>query len=328
MTSTAADPDGGRAAMRAYAIRRILFFIPVLFAASIVTFLALRLIPGDPALTFLGQTASQAEIDKWHELNGTNEPLVKQYLTWIGGMLRGDPGRSMAGGQSIGDEIKARFPVTLMILVCSFTFTMIIGVTFGVLAAVYQDGKVDYLVRVTSVFGQSIPNFFLLTLLILLPAMWWRYSPPFGYVPFWQDPLRSAQQVIPPTFILAIGGAATLMRLTRASLLEVLRADYIRTARAKGLVERSVLWRHAIKNSMIPVLTIAGTLIAALLGGSVILENITALPGLGQYTFSATTNRDYNVVMAMVMYAAVVVVVSHLVIDLLYAALDPRIRYS
>jgi peptide/nickel transport system permease protein len=314
--------------MRTYIIRRLLFFIPVLLAASIVTFLALRLVPGDPAVTFLGQQARPEEIERWHEDHGTNKPLLTQYVNWLTGMLRGDPGRTLAGGQSIGSEIKARFPVTGLILIFSFGFTMFFGVLFGVLAAVFQDSWIDHVVRFVSVFGQSVPNFFTLTLLILLPAIWWRYSPPFGYVPFWEDPWRAARQVIPPTFILAIGSASTLMRLTRASLLEVLRADYVRTARAKGLAERLILLRHALKNSMIPVLTIAGTLIAALMGGSVILENITSLPGLGQYTFSATINRDYNVVMAMVMYAAIVVMTSHLLIDVLYGWLDPRIRYS
>lgn len=314
--------------MRAYTIRRLLFFVPVLLAASIITFGALRLLPGDPALTFLGQAASEEDIARWHRDRGTDRPLVQQYVRWLGGMLRGNPGETMAGGQSIQSEIKARFPVTALILVFSFGFTMLFGVLFGLLAAVFQDGPIDYVVRLLSVLGQSIPPFFLLTLLILLPAIWWRYAPPFGYVPFWEDPWRAARQVIPPTFLLSIGAASTLMRLTRSSMLEVLRADYVRTARAKGLTERMVLLRHALKNSMIPVLTIAGTLISVLLGGSIILENITSLPGLGQYTFSATRNRDYNVVMAMVMYAAIVVVVSHLVVDLLYAALDPRIRYS
>lgn len=314
--------------MRAYALRRLIFFVPVLLAASIVTFLALRLIPGDPALTFLGQSATPEQIEKWHEDAGIDDPLPTQYLRWLGGMLRGDPGRSLAGGQSIQSEVAARLPVTLLILFFSFTFTMFFGVLFGVLAAVFQDSWIDYVVRFLSVLGQSIPSFFLLTLLILLPAIWWRYAPPFGYIPFWEDPWRAARQVVPPTFLLAVGGASTLMRLTRSSMLEVLRADYVRTARAKGLEERMVLARHAMKNSMIPVLTIAGTLISVLLGGSIILENITSLPGLGQYTFSATRNRDYNVVMALVTYAAVVVVLSHLVIDLLYASLDPRIRYS
>ena len=313
--------------MRTYAIRRLLFLVPVLLAASMLTFFALRLVPGELAVTFLGQQARPEEIERWHEDHGTNKPLVQQYFKWLAGMLRGDPGETLAGGQSIGSEIKARLPVTGLILFFSFTFTMFFGVTFGIIAAVFQDSPLDYVVRVLSVFGQSIPSFFMLTLLILIPAMLWRYSPPFGWVPFWEDPWRALRQVVPPTFVLAIGSAATLMRLTRSSLLEVLRADYVRTARAKGVRERAVLLRHALKNAMIPVLTVAGTLVAALLGGSVILENITSLPGLGQYTFSATVNRDYNVVMAMVMYAAIVVVSSHLIIDVLYAAFDPRIRY-
>ena len=311
-----------------YTIRRLLFFIPVLLAVSVLTFFALRLVPGEPALTFLGSLAREEDIDAWREHHGLNEPLLKQYVTWLGGVLTGDPGESLAGGQNIGKEVKARFPVTALILVFSFGFTMIIGVLFGMLAAVFQDRPLDYVVRVLSIFGLSVPNFYTLTLLMVLPAIWWRYAPPFGYVPFWEDPWRAVRQVVPPTLLLAFGQAAVLMRLTRASLLEVLRADYVRTARAKGLGSRVVLFRHALKNSMIPVLTVAGALIAGLLGGSIILENITALPGLGQYTFNATVNRDYNVVMTMVMYAAVVVMTSHLLVDLLYGVLDPRIRYQ
>jgi peptide/nickel transport system permease protein len=313
--------------MRNYAIRRLLFFLPVLLAVSLLTFFAARLVPGEPALTYLGQQARPEDIAAWNKRHGLDRPLLEQYWTWLTGMLRGEPGESLAGGQNIGIEIRARLPVTLQILVCSFTFTMLLGVTFGVLAAVFQDSPIDYFVRIFSVFGQSIPAFYTLTLLMILPAIWWRYAPPFGYVPFWEDPWRAVRQIIPPTFILAIGGSSTLMRLTRSSLLEVLRADYVRTARAKGLRERVVILRHAVRNALIPVFTVAGALIAGLLGGSVVLENITSLPGLGQFTFSAVTQRDYNVVMTMVTYAALVGMTAHLAVDLLYAVLDPRIRY-
>jgi peptide/nickel transport system permease protein len=163
--------------------------------------------------------------------------------------------------------------------------------------------------------------------LILIPAILWRYSPPFGYVPFWDDPWRAARQLIPPTLLLSVGQSAFLMRLTRSALLEVLRQDYVRTAYAKGLAGRIVFLRHALRNALIPILTVAGTLISALLGGSVILENVTSLPGLGQYTFTAVTHRDYNVVMAMSLYAAVVVMIMYLAVDLLYAFVDPRIKY-
>lgn len=310
-----------------YAFRRLLFILPVLFAVSVLTFFASRLIPGEPALTFLGLQARTEEIEAWNRRHGLDQPLLTQYVDWLTGVLRGDPGESLAGGQNIGIELRARLPVTLMILVFSFGFTMLFGVTFGILAAVFQDSPLDHLLRLFAVLGQSIPPFYKLTLLLILPAIWWRYAPPFGYIPFWQDPWRAARQIIPPTLVLSIGGSATLMRITRSSLLEVLRADYVRTARSKGLRERAVVMRHAVRNALIPVLTIAGALIAGLMGGSVILENITSLPGLGQYTFNAVQQRDYNVVMTMVMYAAVVVTTCHLAVDLLYAVLDPRIRY-
>lgn len=304
-----------------------MFFVPVLFVVSLLTFSAARLVPGDPALTYLGSLARTDEIQAWRHAHGLDQPLITQYFDWLTGIIRGNPGESLAGGQNIGSELRARLPVTLLILVFSFSFTMFFGLLFGVLAAVFQDSPLDYAVRVFSVFGQSIPNFYQLTLLIIIPAILWRYAPPFGYVPFWQDPWRAARQVIPPTFVLAIGGSAVLMRLTRTALLDVLRADYVRTARSKGLRERRVILRHAVRNALIPVLTVAGALIAALMGGSVILENITSLPGLGQYTFNAVVNRDYNVVMTMVMYAAVVVTGANLAVDLLYAVIDPRIRY-
>jgi peptide/nickel transport system permease protein len=310
-----------------YAIRRMLFFIPVLFAVSVLTFFAARLVPGEPALTYLGGQARIDDIKAWDHAHGLDQPLMTQYVKWLGGILHGDPGESLAGGQNIGSELRARLPVTLMILVFSFAFTMLLGISLGVLAAVFQDSWIDHILRVLSVFGQSIPAFYTLTLLILLPAIWWQYAPPFGYTPFWHDPWRALRQIVPPTFVLAIGGSSTLMRLTRSSLLEVLRADYVRTARSKGLKERVVVMRHAVRNALVPVLTVAGTLIAALMGGSVILENITSLPGLGQYTFNAVVNRDYNVVMTMVMYAAAVVCSAHLAVDLLYGVLDPRIRY-
>jgi len=312
--------------MRQYAARRLLFFVPVLLAVSLVTFTAARLIPGEEAFLTLGETASKEDVEAFREAHGLNDPIPEQYLGWIGGMLRGDPGLSI-GGISIAKEIRARFPVTAAVVGLSFTFTVVFGVSFGLLAAVNQNKPVDYLVRSFSIFGLSVPEFFSLTLLVLIPAVLWRYSPPFGYVPFWEDPWRAARQLVPPTLLLSVGQSAFLMRLTRSALLEVLRQDYVRTAYAKGLSSRIVFIRHALRNAMVPILTVAGGLISGLLSGSVILENVTSLPGLGQYTFTAVTHRDYNVVMAMSMYAAIVVMTMYLVVDLLYALVDPRIRY-
>jgi len=330
-------------------MRRLLFFIPVLLAVTFITFFGLNLIPGDPALTFVGGQAYLDEIENWHKSHGLEQQtclnnhddgalgklgaldncsgvLMEKYFSWLGGMLRADPGDSLLGGD-IKSELKARFPVTLQILVFSFTFTMIFGLLFGAVAAVFQDSPIDYFVRVFSVFGLSVPNFFALTLLLLIPAILWSYAPPLGYAPIWKDPAAFTQKMLPPTLILSLEGSAVLMRLVRSALLEVLRQDYIRTARAKGLTERIVFARHAAKNAMIPVLTIAGGLIAGLLGGSLILERIMAMPGLGQFTFNAVQQQDYNVVMTMVTYAALVIVSANLIVDLLYATVDPRIRY-
>jgi peptide/nickel transport system permease protein len=313
--------------MRQYAARRLLFFVPVLLAVSVLTFTAARLIPGEEAFLVLGLDASKEDVRIFRESKGLNDPLPQQYIRWLGGVLRGDPGESLEGGRNIGRELRARFPVTATIVLLSFTFTVTFGVTFGLLAAVFQNRPVDYAVRTVSIFGLSIPDFFMLTLLMIVPAILWRYAPPFGYIPFWEDPWRAVRQFVPPTLLLALGHSALLMRLTRSAMLEVLRTDYVRTAHAKGLESRAVFIRHALKNALIPIITVSGILISGLLGGSIILENVTSLPGLGQYTFAAVTRRDYNVIMTMSMYAAVVVMTANLVVDLLYAAVDPRIRY-
>jgi peptide/nickel transport system permease protein len=313
--------------MRQYAARRILFFVPVVIAASMITFFGLNLIPGEPALNFMPIDTPQEEIDAWRETRGLNDAIMPRYVRWLGGMLVGDPGPALVSGTSINAEIKERWPVSMLILTFSFGFGTFFGILFGTIAAVFQDSPFDYFVRTFSIFGMSIPDFYALTLLMIIPAILWRYAPPFGYMPFWEDPWRAARQIIPPTLILSIGGAGLLMRLVRSSLLEVLRQDYITTARAKGLREQTVLFRHAFKNASIPILTVLGGVIAGLLGGSVILENITSLPGLGQYMFTGVVMGDYNVVMAMTTYSAILLITSHLVVDLLYAWADPRIRY-
>lgn len=314
--------------MLRYAIRRIVFFVPVLFITSLITFFAINLVPVDPAIIFLGQEALPEQIEAFNKIHGLDTPIVQRYFEWLGGIMRGDPGTSFLGGVSIQDEFKARFPVSFMIMFFAAVFTITFGVLFGVLAAVFQDTSTDYVVRTFSVFGQSVPDFYVLTLMLIIPAILWNYAPPFGWVPFWEDPWRALRQVIPPTLILSVGSSALLMRLVRSSLLEVLRQDYIRTARAKGLAERVVIIRHAMRNALIPVLTVAGGLIGGLLGGAIILERVTSLPGLGQYTLTAIQQQDHNVVMAVTTYAVFLVVTANLVVDLLYGVVDPRIRYS
>jgi peptide/nickel transport system permease protein len=322
---------------------------PTAFVVSVVTFFGLNMIPGDIALVYLDIDAStafgeaagagadsvegegdgslQAYIEAFKEKFDLNRPIHERYLSWLGGMLTGNPGKSMLTERPIGPELMRRLPVTLHIMFFALTFGAFFGISFGVLAAVLQDTALDYFVRIFAVFADSFPNFFLLTLLLLLPAMWFGYAPPTGYEgPIWEHPIRGIRQYIPPALILSLGSIYTV-RITRSAMLEVLRSDFIRTARAKGLQERTVVIRHAVRNSLIPVVTIFGAAFASLLGGSVILENVMSLNGLGAYAFRAVQIRDFNVVQATVMYAAFSVMLVNLLVDLSYAYLDPRIRY-
>lgn len=306
--------------------------VPTLVVVSAITFFGLNAIPGDIALIYLGADEVsedyEVQVEAFKEKHGLDQPVVVRYFKWAGGVLTGDPGTSMRNGLPVINDIKARFPVTLQITILMIVFTALFGVLPGVLAAVFQDRWVDHVVRILTVFFDSFPNFFLLTLLLLLPAIWWNYGPPTGYEgPIWTDPTRWIRQFVPPTLVVGMG-AAFLVRITRSSLLEVLRADYIRTARAKGLSERPVILRHALRNSLIPVVTILGTTFAALINGTIILENVMGLPGLGQYTLQAVEHRDFNAVQAVTIYTAVAVMVINLLVDLSYAFLDPRIRYG
>jgi peptide/nickel transport system permease protein len=315
-----------------YASRRTLAMIPTAVIVSLITFFGLQILPGETALLSFspfgaeGSGGMEEYVEAFNEKFGFNEPLPIRYVTWVRGMLTGSPGTSIRTEKPMWMDIKVRFPVTLHILMFSLFFSGVFGVTAGLLAAVFQDSWLDYFVRVFAVFAGSFPSFFLLTLLLLLPAIWFRYAPPVGYVPIWEDPWRGLRMFVPPTFLLALGSAFTV-RMTRSSLLEVLRSDFVRTARAKGLDERTVILRHAMRNAMIPVVTILGGEFAVLLGGSVILEQIMDLPGLGNYFLQAIFARDINVVMAMTMYAAMTVMTINLLVDLSYAYFDPRIRY-
>lgn len=319
-----------------YAARRTFWMIPTAFVVSVITFFGLNMIPGDIARLYLGlgeegmgETADvERAIAAFKELHGLDRPIHERYGIWLVGILTGDPGKSMETSRPIMDGIKSRLPVTLHIAVFAFIFTAIFGIIPGVIAAVFQDRFPDYLVRTGAVFADSFPNFFLLTLLLLIPAILWGYGPPIGYEgPIWQDPWRGIKLFVPPTLIIALG-SAFLVRVTRSSLLEVLRADYVRTARAKGLSEQIVIQRHALRNSLIPPVTILGVVFATQLNGTIILENVMGLPGLGQWILRSLTMRDFNVVMALTMYTALVVMFLNLLVDLMYARLDPRIRYQ
>lgn len=314
--------------MRQYILRRLFFLIPVVVLVSIAVFWALRFMPGDVAELMLGQAATSEALQEVREELGLDKPVVRQYFDWLGQVFTGDLGDSIMMGTSVGGEIKSRLPITLELLAFTLLFTVILGVTFGVLSAVLQDSPVDYLVRVVSILGLSIPSWWFGVMVLLIPSVLWAYSPPLGYVSLQENVWDNLRQFVPPAFILGAASSAGVMRLTRSALLEVLRQDYIRTARAKGLIERRVISRHALKNAMIPVVTVLGMQLTVLLGGALIIEQVFGLEGLGRYLYQAVLQRDYPVVQAMTLYIAIVVVIVQLAVDVSYAWFDPRIRYA
>jgi len=313
--------------LAAYVIRRVVAFPPLLLAGAALVFLLLRVIPGDPVRGALGPDATAAQVSTLRHSLGWDQPLPIQFVHWLGDLARGDLGRSLVTGQPIGTQITSRLPVTLEILILAMMFSTALGVSFGLLSAIYRNQLVDHVIRVFSVASMSIPSFFALTLLIVLPARWWGYVPPLKYVPIWSSPGTNLQMFIPPVFILSLEMAAPLMRFTRSVCLDVLNQDYIRTARSKGLSERTVILRHMMKNCSVPIITILGLRMAALLGGTVILEQVMSLSGIGQFTYQSVISRDYGVVQVLTLYFGIVVMLSYLMVDLSYALLDPRIQY-
>jgi peptide/nickel transport system permease protein len=314
--------------MQAYVIRRASFLIPVLLAVSIAVFFALRFMPGDITVILLGPDASPQQVAELRADLGLDQPIPVQYVKWMGNVLQGDLGRSYVLGNKVGAEIMDRAPITLEILALTLFFTAVLGITLGVVSALFRDSPLDYLVRVTSVFGLSVPGWWVGIMILLLPAIWWNYSPPLGYVPVQDNLWENLRQFLPPALTLAAASSAVLMRLTRTVLLDVLRQDYIRTARAKGLRQNVIIVRHAMKNAMIPVITVLGGQMVVLFGGAVIIEQVFSLEGLGRYMFTSIAQRDFPVVQVLALYTAVVVVVLNLLVDISYAWFDPRVRYQ
>ena len=314
--------------MSAYLTRRMLGFALNLFFVSIFVFTLLRLIPGDAAANILGQEASPENLEKFREAHGLNGSWFEQYTRWAGDMLQGEFGKSLWSHTSVTSTFFDRLPMTLEIVLLSFTFTLVFGITAGIISALKQNSLTDIGVRVVAIFGLAIPNFLILTLLLIVPARYFGYAPPFGATNPFDNPIDNLRLFVPPTLLLAISSSAVLMRFTRSGFLEVLRQDYIRTARSKGLDERVVTLRHAFRNALPPVLTLAGLQLGGLLSGSIILERVMGLPGLGVWTLDAIQNKDIPVVMLVSMYTAMVIMTINLVIDLSYALIDPRIRIS
>jgi len=312
-----------------YALRRIAFLPLIVIIVSVITFVLLRVLPQqDPAILMAGQNATPDQVHRIHKDLGLDRPITVQYFDWMGGVARGDLGKTYYGKRDILDEVKRRFPADAELIMLSLTISVVVGVVFGVVSASMRNSGIDYGVRLLAVFGQSIPEFFLLILLILIPSILWSYAPPVGgYVSPTSDLWKNIRMFLPPSVILGIGGSAGIMRLQRTTMLEVLRSDYVRTARAKGLASRSVVFTHAFRNTLAPLVTVIGASFTAVFAGSVIAERIMSLDGLGVFFLQSVLQRDFPVVQFLVLYTATVIIIANLIVDLSYAFIDPRVHY-
>lgn len=332
--------------MLRYTMRRLSFLPIILFVVSLVVFIALRVLPGgDIADVIGGSNATPEQKEAIREKYGLRDPILpvsvssaapflefhrdSQYGTWLVDALHGDFGTTYSNNASVRDEFTRRFPASFQLVMMSLFFGVTFGITFGILSAVYRNTWIDYAVRIFSVAGTSIPEFFVLTLMIIIPSYLWNYAQPSGgYVPVYEEPLRNLRLFLPPTLILGLAGSSALMRLVRTTMLEVLRSDYVRTARAKGLRSTTVVLSHALRNASTPILTAVGTAFIAVFGGSLIAERILSIQGIGLFFFTETLSRDLPAIQFLAVYTAAVVVIVNLIVDLSYAWADPRVKYS
>jgi peptide/nickel transport system permease protein len=313
-----------------YVARRLLLMIPTLLGITIVVFMITRLTPQDTVDLLVGEVGyqDQALKDKLRKEFGLTDSIPKQYVTWLGEIFTGDLGTSFYSGRPVTEELKNRVPVSVELGALALGFSISLGIPVGILSAVYQDKWIDYATRGGSVLLLAIPSFWLALIVLVVGSRQFDWAPPSKYFTPWDNLGENLYILLVPAIILGLGLSGTKMRLMRTQMLEVLRQDYIRTARAKGLTELSVLVRHASKNALIPVVTIIGLQVTVLIAGSVILETIFLIPGVGQYVVNAAQRRDYPIIQSLTLIIATVIVVSNLLVDLSYAYLDPRVKYS
>ena len=316
--------------MTTYVAKRLLLMIPTLIGVAVLIFFLMRVVPGDVVeLRFAGESsfASKDNLDKERARLGLDKPLWRQFLDWMGGILRLDFGVSMWTGAPIIEEIRLRFALSLQLAIMSTLIAVLLAIPLGVIAALKQDTWVDYVVRIFSIAGLATPSFWLGIVFILLLLIVFHWLPPLVYTPFWVNPWQNLAQLIWPALAVGYRYSAVATRMTRSAMLEVLREDYIRTARAKGLWEKLILSRHALKNAMLPVLTVAALEFAFLMGGLVVTEQVFNLNGLGLLFVESVAHRDYTLTQALVMLVAFVFIVVNFLVDLAYAWIDPRIRF-
>ena len=320
--------NGITSAMLRLVASRLFSAIPVLLTVMLIAFFLMRMVPGDPTMVLGGLDATQQERDEMRRSLGLDQPLPVQLGRWMIGLVHGDLGRSILLGQDVASTAAERLPVTFSIALFSFAITVTFGVFAGVLAALRQNTWVDQLLMTLAVLGVSLPNFWLALVLIVLFSVDLGWLPTGGYVPFMTDPLQWLRAATLPALSLALVQVGLLARVTRSSMLDVLRQDYVRTARAKGLSAFKVVFKHALTNTLIPVVTITGHLFSLLLGGSIVIETVFSIPGVGLLLGSAILGRDYPVIQSGLLIYAVMLVLLNIVMDLIYAKLDPRIGYD
>jgi peptide/nickel transport system permease protein len=319
--------------MTQYVIKRVLLFVPTIIFASILIFLLMRLIPGDPALLRLvGDTGAtewtQEDLDRERQRLGTDRWLPLQYVFWAGNMLKGDFGESMFYDTPVSEDLVDRLPVTVQLTVMGLALAIVVSVPLGVLSAVRQDTWIDYVSRMFTITGIALPTFLTGILIVYFLSVIFNWSSPLNYQMIWENPWMNLKQMFLPAIALGLYDSCFIARVTRSAVLEVFREDYIRTARSKGLAERLVIYRHALKNAFLPIITVVGWQFGRILSGTVIIENIFVVPGMGGLLIFSILHRDYTTIQAVIVLVTVMVLIVNLTVDLLYAWLDPRIRYA
>ncbi|MCY3656053.1 MAG: ABC transporter permease [Chloroflexota bacterium] len=316
--------------MGRYIIRRIVVAMPSLAIVTVLIAGLLRLQPGDVVMARLSESGylTQEDVDEMRAELGLDKSFPEQYVDWVTGVFQGDLGVSLWTGRDVLETLATRSRVSIQLAIMSMVVAICTAIPLGIVSAVKQDSWMDYVARLFSITGLSVPDFFLATMLLYVLSVWVGWLPDFGYTPPWEDPWANMQAFVFPALIVGYRLSAITARMTRSAMLEVLRQDYVRTARAKGLVERIVIFKHALRNALIPVITIIGSQLTFLLGGLVIIEVVFSLPGVGTLGFEAIQVRDYPVVQGVVFFTAILFITSNLLVDLSYAIIDPRIRYS
>lgn len=314
--------------MLGVALRRVAGVVPVLLIVSLITFGLMRLIPGDPAAAMAGLSATQRDIAQLRTDLGLDQPVLMQMFRWYGGLLQGDLGRSILLGKPVVEATLERLPVTIGLSLYALVLTLLFGVLAGIVAALRQNTWVDQFAMMLAMVGISVPNFFLGLLMIIVFAVKLGWLPTGGYVAFTENPVEWLRSITMPAVSLALLQAGLLARITRSTMLEVLRQDYIRTARAKGLPERQVVFKHALANALIPIVTVVGIIVSLLLSGAVVTEALFSIPGIGQLLTQAVLSRDYPMVQGGLLIVTAFLLLVNILVDILYAAIDPRVRYE